>query len=75
MPQIEQALQHHHAGRLQEAENLYRQILSTTPDNAKALHKLGVLSANKRNHEAAAELIERAIQINPNIGDYHNNLG
>ncbi len=69
MPEIKQALQHHHAGRLQEAESLYRQILSTTPNHADALHMLGVLSAQTGKHETAAELIERAIQINPNIAD------
>ena len=47
MPELEQALQHHRAGRLQEAQALYQQILNTTPDHADALHMLGLLSAGR----------------------------
>ena len=75
MPAIEQALQHHRAGRLQQAEALYRQILATAPNHADALHMMGVLSAQTGKHEAAAGLIERAVQVKPNVPDYHNNLG
>ena len=51
MPQmtIQQALQlavqHQRAGRLKEAEALYRQVLTREPRNAEALNTLGVLSA------------------------------
>jgi Flp pilus assembly protein TadD len=58
MPGLEQALRHHRAGRLQEAEALYRQILATAPNHADALHMLGVLSAQTGKQEAAAGLIE-----------------
>ncbi len=75
MVELQKALRHQQAGRLQEAEALYRQILATAPNHADALHMLGVLSGQTGKHEAAAGLIERAIQVNPNIPDYHNNLG
>ena len=46
---IEQAMQialgHHQAGRLAEAEAIYRQVLAQFPDHADALHLLGVLAA------------------------------
>ena len=32
------AMQHHQAGRLAEAEAMYRQVLSENPDYAPALH-------------------------------------
>jgi len=37
------ALQHHRAGRLTEAENIYRQVLAHLPDHPDALHLLGVV--------------------------------
>tara|TARA_Y100000766_G_C18639902_1_gene475022 strand:+ start:532 stop:702 length:171 start_codon:yes stop_codon:yes gene_type:complete len=46
---IDQALQQgiaaHKAGKLQEAENLYRVILQTDPKNPDANHNLGILEA------------------------------
>ena len=38
------AVQHHQGGRLQVAEQLYRQVLQVEPKNADALHLLGVLA-------------------------------
>ncbi len=42
--QLESAQSHHQAGRLAEAEKIYRQILAQQPDNPWALHLLGVLA-------------------------------
>jgi predicted O-linked N-acetylglucosamine transferase (SPINDLY family) len=76
---IPQALQiaigHHHAGRWVEAARIYRQILATVPDQADALHLLGVLSSQTGHLTAAIELIGRAISINPAVSEYHSNLG
>jgi protein O-GlcNAc transferase len=38
------AIHHHQNGRLQAAEQIYRQILQAEPDEADALHLLGVLA-------------------------------
>ena len=38
------ALHHHKAGRLAEAEPLYRQVLAAAPHHADSLQLLGVLS-------------------------------
>jgi protein O-GlcNAc transferase len=73
--ELNQALAHHQAGRLKEAEGLYREILRAQPGNADALHLLGMLTAQGGHCEAAAGLIERAIQINPKVAEYHNSLG
>lgn len=69
------ALQHHQAGRLQEAEALYRQILQSQPDHPDALHLLGLLAHQSGRHETAVELIGKAIAINPAVAEFHNNLG
>ncbi|MFQ6024211.1 MAG: tetratricopeptide repeat protein [Acidiferrobacterales bacterium] len=71
---IEQALEHHRAGRLQQAEVIYRQILRKKPDHPDALHLLGVIALQTGKHEAAATLIGRAVELNPNVPAYHNNL-
>ena len=76
---IEQAMQiaigHHQAGRLAEAEAIYRQILAQSPDHADALHLLGVLACQTGHTDAAIDLIGRAIAINPAVAEYHSNLG
>jgi predicted O-linked N-acetylglucosamine transferase (SPINDLY family) len=75
---VEQALRsavgHHQAGRLAEAERLYRQILSEHPECADALHLLGVLAGQAGYAIQAIELIERAIAFNPNVAEYHASL-
>jgi protein O-GlcNAc transferase len=73
--ELELALQHHHAGRLAEAEAIYRQILARQPDHADALHLLGVIAHQREQHQLAVELIGQAIVINPQKAIYHNNLG
>jgi predicted TPR repeat methyltransferase len=72
---LRQAMQDHGAGRLSAAQVLYQQVLESEPDNADALHLLGVLRAQSGDHEAAAELIGRAVAINPAEPMFHNNLG
>ena len=69
------AVQHHQAGRLHQAEQVYRQILQADPHQADALHLLGVLANQTGHHEAAIELIRQAIAINPLVAPFHNNLG
>jgi protein O-GlcNAc transferase len=69
------AQEHQQAGRLPEAEAIYRAILSEQPHNADALHLLGMLEFKKGRSDAALDLIQQAIQIEPNRADYHGNLG
>ncbi len=70
-----QALQHHQAGRLQEAEQLYRQILAQQPGHADALHLLGVIAAQVGRHDTAVDLIRQAIALKPNFPEAWSNLG
>jgi tetratricopeptide (TPR) repeat protein len=72
---MEQAVAHHQAGRMPQAESIYRQILATQPNHADALHLLGVVAAQSGRHEIAHELIRQAIAIRPNVADYYGNLG
>ena len=69
------ALRHHQAGRLLEAERLYRQVLQADCRHADALHLLGVIAHQLGRHDAAVELIEQAIAHNGRAPAFHNNLG
>jgi tetratricopeptide (TPR) repeat protein len=69
------ALQYHQAGRVQEAERLYRQCLTVNPRHADSLHLLGVAAHAEGRHLQAADLISRAIEINAEEASFHSNLG
>jgi len=69
------ALQHHEAGRLHEAEQLYRQILTQQPAHVDAMHLLGVIAHQAGRNDIAVDLIRQAIALNPNYAEAHSNLG
>jgi len=69
------ALAHQRAGRLEQAESIYRQVLEREPDNCDAIHLLGLLAHQAGHPEAAAAHIARAVALNPAAAFYHNNLG
>jgi protein O-GlcNAc transferase len=74
-PPLEAAMEHHRAGRLTEAEKIYRQILAEKPDDADALHLLGTIASQTGNPQAGVELIRRAMRLAPGRADFHYNLG
>jgi predicted O-linked N-acetylglucosamine transferase (SPINDLY family) len=73
--QFESASTHHQAGRLAEAEKIYRQILSQQPDQPDALHLLGVLSAQTSRSDAGVQLIRQALRFRPDFAEAHSSLG
>jgi protein O-GlcNAc transferase len=72
---LDLAVEHHRAGRLADAEVIYRRILAADPNNPRALQLLGVLGGQVGQAEAGIELIRRAIAIKPDFVDAYNNLG
>ncbi|MFY9855095.1 MAG: tetratricopeptide repeat-containing glycosyltransferase family protein [Terracidiphilus sp.] len=70
-----EALGHHQAGRLAEAEQLYREILAIDPRHADALHLLGMIDYQAGRLDAAADLIRKAIAIHSKGASYYSNLG
>jgi Tfp pilus assembly protein PilF len=69
------ALQHHRAGRLTEAEWIYRQILTIDAHQADSLHLLGMVAYQAGRYESATEMIRGAIAIHEKGASYHSNLG
>jgi predicted O-linked N-acetylglucosamine transferase (SPINDLY family) len=72
---LQQAIEHHRAGRLQEAAALYTQVLQSQPENADALYLLGLTAHQTGDPGRAAKLIERAIARRPKQAHWHNILG
>lgn len=72
---LQQAMQWHGGGRLDEAESAYRGVLDDAPGHPDALHLLGVLHAQRGRHADAARLIAAAIAANPHEAMFHNNYG
>jgi predicted O-linked N-acetylglucosamine transferase (SPINDLY family) len=72
---MQAAVGHHQAGRLAEAESLYRQVLAQVPEHPGALHFLGLLGAQTGHPAAAIELIGRAIAFRPEYAEAHSTLG
>src|SRR3954468_10687548 len=71
---LQTAYAEHCAGRLDEAERLYVQVLSSEPRNAHALHLLGVTFHQKRRHADAIEWISRAIAVDSGNYSFYVNL-
>jgi tetratricopeptide (TPR) repeat protein len=63
---VQQANALHQRGQLESARILYEEILKIQPMHFDALHLLGVIAAQSKNPEKAADLIAKAIKINPN---------
>jgi protein O-GlcNAc transferase len=72
---FQSAVQLHKAGKLSDAQRIYREILTHHPNHAPALHMLGVALLAQNQLETAVDLIGRSIAIMPNIAEAHGNLG
>ncbi|MFA7241735.1 MAG: tetratricopeptide repeat protein [Sulfuricellaceae bacterium] len=67
---LQQAVAHHQAGRLQEAEQIYRAILDVQPNQASANHNLGVLAGQVGQHAAGLPYLQAALAADPLRGEY-----
>ncbi|MEI7916787.1 MAG: tetratricopeptide repeat protein [Methylophilaceae bacterium] len=67
------ALQHHQRGQLKEAQALYIKVLNVLPNHAEALHYLGVIYHQNKDHDLAVKMIAKAIAIQPNNSDFLSN--
>jgi predicted O-linked N-acetylglucosamine transferase (SPINDLY family) len=70
--QLVAALAHHQAGRLGEAERIYREVLAREPNNSDALNLLGVLAAQVGRTSESVDLIRRAVDAQPFPEGWYN---
>ena len=71
---IEDAIQHHEAGRLAEAERLYRSMLDSEPHHPDALHLLGVLLTQRGEYDDAVEHIQAALETDRDSALFQSSL-
>ena len=67
---LQQAVASHKAGKLQNAERLYRAILQSRPLHPDANHNLGVLAMRSNRIEVALSLFKTALEANPKIEQF-----
>jgi len=65
---------HHEAGRLAQAERVYREALRECEPEATLFFNLGVLLEDTSRHEEAIEAYQQAITVDPDLADAHFNL-
>jgi protein O-GlcNAc transferase len=63
------------AGKLEKAEDICREIIRDQPENAEALHFLGLIYFQRSDYNTATDYIKKALQLNPHFADAYNNLG
>jgi tetratricopeptide (TPR) repeat protein len=72
---FQKAVDFHQSGRLAEAEQIYRKILTVDPHHAGSLHQLGLLAYQVGRSELAVDLYRKAIAVDKRQAVYHTNLG
>jgi len=63
--QLQLAINHHMAGRLEQAELAYQRLLRADPDNAEALCLFGVLVQQMGHSQLALDYMNRALVLKP----------
>lgn len=71
---LDSASQKHEAGRLEQAEPLYRRVLDSQPEQPDALHLLGILLHQRGQRDDAIEFLERAVRAAAGEATYLANL-
>ncbi|MGB8840159.1 MAG: tetratricopeptide repeat protein [Aliidongia sp.] len=69
------AVEHHRAGRLDEANRDYQAVLASEPRHAPSWHLMGALAVQRGEIGGAIEMFETAIALDPAMPAYFNDLG
>ena len=75
IPILKLALRYHREGNLDYAKYVYQHVLGIDPQNADALHLLGVSVYQSEQYDIAINLITQAIQIDSTKPLFFTNLG
>jgi tetratricopeptide (TPR) repeat protein len=71
---LKNALNFHQAGNLDEAQRLYREVLSVQPTNADAWHLLGHVAFARGDLANGIDQVRRAIQLDGGQASFHQHL-
>ncbi|OIO70469.1 MAG: hypothetical protein COW19_00125 [Zetaproteobacteria bacterium CG12_big_fil_rev_8_21_14_0_65_55_1124] len=71
---LQKATACHQKGELQQAAEIYQQLLEMDSEHADANHLLGLIAHQSGKHELAVQLILKAINKNPSQPMYYDNL-
>ncbi len=69
------ACDQHQKRNLNESQSILETIVKRIPKHFDAWHLLGIIAAQKQDYPLSADLIARAIELNPTNPIYHSNLG
>jgi len=69
------ASRHHRLGELDQAEQLYREVLRHRPSQALALHSLGLIAYQRGHLDQAEGFMTEAIRSEPNSPHQYNTMG
>ena len=67
---LQQGVEAHKAGKVQEADRLYTAILKAQPKHPDANHNLGVLAVSVGKATEALPFLKTALEANPNIAQF-----
>jgi predicted O-linked N-acetylglucosamine transferase (SPINDLY family) len=68
------AIDFHRQGYLDKAQNLYKIVSTSRPNDSEIKHLIGVIYYQKGNYEKAIEIIGEAVKMNPDNPAFFNNL-
>jgi len=72
---LKAGIAHHQAGRLDEAETIYGQVLKAAPNSGETLHLLGLVSHDRGDSARAMQFMHRALAATPESAAVHLSLG
>ena len=72
---LQTAVSHHRAGRLSEAQQLYRDILQVLPDHPVVNNSLGIALKGQGKSSEAEVVFRRLASVAPDYAPAHSNLG
>ena len=71
---LQQAIQAFQSGNFDAADSILKRLIQLDAKNLPALHVLGLIKASQHNYQEAAELLGRAVRLNPTEPSIRYNL-
>lgn len=72
---VQAGIDHHRAGRLEDAAREYALVLHADPSNVAVLRLMGILHMHRGDHEQAVMVLEAAGALEPGAPEIFNDLG